>query len=132
MDFLLRDKGDGGEFSLEGGDLKQDGTFFTAVDLSLFNGDAFYNVYSEYKTDKKFEELLSLPVTSKNLKDVEQAAKNALDWLIDEKIANKISVFASGDISEKINVEITITEPDGQTSKFSIVWQNEKHVLREV
>ena len=132
MDFLLRDKGDGGEFSLEGGDLKQDGTFFTAVYLSLFNGDAFYNVYSEYKTDKKFEELLSLPVTSKNLKDVEQAAKNALDWLIDEKIANEISVFASGDISEKINVEITITEPDGQTSKFSIVWQNEKHVLREV
>ena len=132
MEFLLRDKGDGGEFSLDGGDIKKDETFFTAVYLSLFNGDAFYNIYSEHKTDKKFEELLSFPVTSKNLKDVEQAAKNALNWLIDEKIAKEISVFASGDIQEKINVEITITEPDGQTSKFSIVWQNEKHVLREV
>ena len=132
MEFLLRDKGDGGEFSLEGGDIKKDGTFYTAVYLSLFNGDAFYNVYSQYKTDRKFEDLLSLPVTSKNLKDVEQAAKNALNWFIDEKIAKEITVFASGSITGKINVEITITEPDGNECKFSIIWQNEKFVLREV
>jgi phage gp46-like protein len=130
MEFLLQDKGDGGEFSLAGGDIKNDGTFFTAVYLSLFNGDAFYNVYSEHKTDQKLEEFLSLPVTSANLKKVEQAGQNALKWLIDENIAKETSVFAYGDITEKINVEITITEPDGEDCKFAIVWQNEKLVLK--
>jgi len=132
MEFFLQDKGDGGEFSLGGGDIQQDGTFFTAVYLSLFNGDAFYNIYSEHKTDRKFEKLLSLPVTSKNLKDVEQAAQTALKWLIDENIAKEIGVFASGDITGKINVEITITEPDGEDCKFAIIWKNEKLVLREI
>lgn len=132
MEFLLQDKGDGGEFSLDGGDIKKDGTFFTAVYLSLFNGDAFYNVYSTYKTDRKFEELLSLPVTSTNLKSVEQAAENALKWLVDENIAKETKIFASGDITEKIKVEITITEPDGKDCKFAIIWQKEKLVLKEI
>lgn len=131
MELLLQDKGDGGEFTLAGGDLKQDGTFFTAVYLSLFNGEAFYNIYSEYKTDRKFEEMLSLPITSHNLKSIETAAQNSLKWFIDEGVAKEIKVFAYGK-DEKINVEITITEPNGNDCKFSIVWDNEKTLLKEI
>lgn len=131
MELLLQDKGDGGEFTLAGGDLKQDGTFFTAVYLSLFNGEAFYNIYSEYKTDREFEEMLSLPVTSQNLKNIEKTAQNALKWLIDEGVAKETSVFAYGK-DEKINVEITITEPNGKDCKFSIIWDNEKTLLKEI
>lgn len=131
MELLLQDKGDGGEFTLAGGDLKQDGTFFTAVYLSLFNGEAFYNIYSEYKTDRKFEEMLSLPITSHNLKSIETAAQNSLKWFIDEGVAKEIKVFAYGKY-EKINVEITITEPNGNDCKFSIVWDNEKTLLKEI
>ena len=132
MELLLQDKGDGGEFVLDGGDLKQDGTFYTAVYLSLFNGEAFYNVYSDYKTDLDFEKKLSLPVTNQNLKEIEKAGQNALKWLIDEGVAKETSVYAYGDIEERINVEITITEPDGNDCKFAIVWNNEKIVLKEI
>ena len=45
MDLLLTDTGDGGELSLDSGDLATDDTFYTAVYLSLFNGDTFSNVY---------------------------------------------------------------------------------------
>lgn len=132
MEFLLQDKGDGGEFTLDGGDIKQDGTFYTAVYISLLGGDCFYNIYSEYKTDGKFEEALSLPLTVENLKNTETAAENLLSWMIKEQLASSIDVYAYGDKDEKINVEITITEPDGAPQKFSITWENEKIVLNKV
>ncbi len=132
MEILIQDHGDGGEFSLLGGDLKQDGTFFSAVYLSLFSGEAFYNIYSENPTNKEFEEMLALPISTTNLKNIEKSAQNALKWLIDDGIAKEIEIFAYGSKEEKINVEITITEPDGNNCKFAIIWQNEKIVLSRI
>jgi phage gp46-like protein len=132
MELLFQDKGDGGEFTLQGGDLAQDDTFYTAVYLSLFNGDCFYNIFTQYKSDGEFEELLSLPLTTATLKKVETAGHNALKWIIAEEIAKSVAVFAFGDIEEKINVEITITEPDRNLRNYSITWQNQKAVLRGV
>lgn len=129
MEILLIDKGDGGEFVLEGGDLKQDGTFLTALYLSLFTGDAFYNVFSDYPTNREFEDALSLPITIPNLKTVETLANNALKWMLDQGVAKSIDVYAFGDKDEKINVEITVTEPDGNTGQYYITWQNEKIAL---
>lgn len=130
MELLLQDKGDGGEFSLNGADIKTDDTFYTAVYLSLFNGDCFYNIYSEYISGNDFEESLNLPVALENLKKVETAASNALKWMLDQGVAKTIDVFAYGDSQEKINVEITITEPDGNSCQYAITWQNEKAALR--
>ncbi|MBQ9149870.1 phage GP46 family protein [bacterium] len=132
MDFLLNDTGDGGEFELLQGDIKGDDTFYTAVYLSLFGGESFYNIYSKYNFDTSFEEALCLPITSNNLRLVETKANNFLQWLIDEEIASKIEVFAYGDRQEKINVEITIIEPDSTTHKYSIIWQNEKRALKRI
>lgn len=129
MEILLIDKGDGGEFVLEGGDLKQDGTFLTALYLSLFTGDAFYNVFTDYPTNREFEDALSLPITIPNLKTVETLANNALKWMLDQGVAKSIDVYAFGDKDEKINVEITVTEPDGNTGQYYITWQNEKIAL---
>ena len=129
MEILLIDKGDGGEFVLEGGDLKQDGTFLTALYLSLFTGDAFYNVFTDYPTNREFEDALSLPITIQNLKTVETLANNALKWMLDQGVAKSIDVYAFGDKDEKINVEITVTEPDGNTGQYYITWQNEKIAL---
>lgn len=129
MEILLIDKGDGGEFVLEGGDLKQDGTFLTALYLSLFNGDAYYNIFSDYPTNRDFENALSLPLTIQNLNSVETLGKNALKWMLEQGVAKTIDVNAYGDKDEKINVEITITEPDGTSGRYYITWQNEKIVL---
>ena len=129
MEILIIDKGDGGEFILEGGDLKQDGTFLSALYLSLFTGDAFYNIFTDYPTNREFEDALSLPITIQNLRKVETLAGNALLWMLDQGVAKTIDVNAFGDKDEKINVEITITEPDGTTGQYYITWQNEKIAL---
>lgn len=132
MDLYLQDNGDGGELILEGGDVKGDGTFFTPVYVSLFGGDSFSNVYEKYKTNGEFEEALNQPITNKNLKNVENKAKKALEWMIEEGVAEAVEVSAFGDIQEKINVKITIQEPSGNDFPFAVTWENEKAVLRAI
>lgn len=130
MDLMLIDNGDGGELVLEGGDVKGDGTLLTAIYISLFGGDNFSNVFETYEQDGEFEESLNQPITAKNLKNVENKAKKSLDWLIQEGIADNIEVSAFGDIKEKINVDIAIQEPSGEVYPFSIIWENEKAILK--
>jgi len=130
MDLLLTDTGDGGELSLDSGDLATDDTFYTAVYLSLFNGDTFSNVYEKYKTDNSFEEALLLPITKNNLLNVEKTCKNSLNWFLVEGIAKSIDIFAFGSTTNKINVDITITEPSDKNYLFSIIWENEKYKLK--
>lgn len=130
MDLFLEENGDGGEFVLEGGDIKTDETFFTALYLSLFNGDAFYNVFEKYKTDDSFEKALNQTITLNNLKAVEKAGQKLTSWMIDEGLAEEITFEAVGDIQAKINVKITITEPGDISSAFAVVWENEKYILK--
>lgn len=130
MDILLYDNGDGAEFCLLNGDLQSDETFFTALYLSLFGGDCFSNVYEKYKADGSFEESLNLPITVSNLKIVQAEAKKALKWLIEENLAESIEVFAHGDMSEKINVDITITELTGLSYRYSVYWNEGRPLLK--
>lgn len=130
MNIFLEDKGDGGEFALVGGDLKQDETLLTALYISLFSGKTFYNVYEKYKTDGDFERALNQPITLGNLKKTEDAAKKATEWFIAEGIAESIEVRAFGDINEKQNVEITIKEPSGVNKTYGVIWDNEKAILK--
>ena len=131
-DIFLNDKGDGGALSLEGGDLKSDGTFFTAIYISLFGGDTFSNVYEKYETNDDFINALNQTITSKNLKIVENKCEDALKWLIDEGVAESVKASAYGNINEKINVDITIQEPSGGEFPFAIIWENEKTLLKRI
>ena len=130
MELLLTDTGDGGEFTLKGGDLEGCNTFYSAIYVSLFGGSAFYNIYEDYETDNEFENALSLPITKQNLKNVEKTAMNALKWLVDENAVDDLTVSAYGDIQEKINVDITITEPNSTEHNYGIIWENQRAVLR--
>lgn len=130
MDILLTDNGDGGEFVLSGGDIESDSTFFTAVYISLFGGDCFYNVFENYKSDGEFEESLNQPITAANLKNVQAAAHRALKWMEEEGLVNSIEIYAYGDSSEKINVDITMSEPLGTDYLYSVIWDNERAVLK--
>lgn len=128
-DIFLTDKGDGGTFELNGGDLKSDDTYFTAIYLSLFQGQSFANIFSEYETDRKFEEALNLPVTVTNINKINALGEKALNWLVNEGIAEKIKFSAYGDKNSKISADITITEPSEEVRKYSIIWQNERLIL---
>lgn len=131
MEILLTDIGDGGKISFNGSDIQTDGTFYTPIYSSLFLGDCFYNIYTENKTDDSFLQALIKPITSDNLRNCEIKAKNLLKWLIDIEAVEKIDVFAFGDKNEKINVDITITEPGSDSPQtYSIFWNNEKIVLK--
>lgn len=130
MDLFLQENGDGGEFVLEGGDIKTDGTLFTALYLSLFNGDAFYNVFETHQTDDSFEKALNETISLNNLKNVEKAGQKLTSWMIDEGLAADVVFEATGDVEEKINVKITITEPSETSSSFAVIWENEKYVLK--
>lgn len=129
MDILLQDTGDGAEVILSGGDLKGDGTLYNAVYLSLFGGDNFSNAFEEYESNGEFEESLNLPITTPNLKTVENKANKSLKWLIDEGIAESVESFAFGNGENKIEVDITIKEPQKVESSYSIIWRNQKAVL---
>lgn len=130
MDLLLNDFGDGGEYQLNGSDIATDNTLKTAVYLSLFQGDNFYNIYVENKTDTSFEDALILPISKTNLNKVEITAGNLLNWLIQNEIANSVECHAYGDSNNKICVDIIVTEPNGIENRFSVIWQNEKIYFR--
>lgn len=131
MELLVFDRGDGAELSFNGSDLKTDDTFYTAVYTSLFLGDCFYNIYTDNKTDDTFLNALIQPITADNLKNAEIAAANLLKWLVDSELAASVECFAYGDKREKINVDITITEPDSKSRhKYSVFWDNEKIFLK--
>lgn len=130
MDILLEDNGDGAEVVLQGGDLKGDGTLYNAVYLSLFNGESIANAFENYESDDEFEESLNLPITAQNLKIVQNKANNCLKWLFDENVAESVDCFAYGGLENKIELDISITEPTGDNQAFGIVWNNQKAVLK--
>lgn len=130
MDVLIQDNGSGAEVILEGGDLKGDGTLFNAVYLSLFSGDNFSNVFETYESNGDFEESLNLPITASNLKTVKNKANKSLEWMLKEQVANSVECHAYGNNENKIEIEVTITEPSGNTYIFAVVWNNQKRILK--
>jgi len=130
VEIKLSDFGDGGAVTSSGGDLDQDGGFLTAIYVSLFGGDCFYNVYSDYPQDKSFEDAIQAPITVSNLKNAETLCANLLKWMTDEGVVESIDVKAYGNSDNKMNVDITTTEPGGNTRIYGIVWQNEKAMLK--
>ena len=130
MDILTQDNGNGAEVVLDGGDLKGDGTLYNAVYFSLFGGDNFSNVFEKYETNNSFEESLNLPITASNLKTVENNANKLLEWMLKEQVADSIECFAYGNNDNKIEIEITIKEPSGNTYSFAVVWQNQRRILK--
>ena len=129
-DFKVFDNGDGGDVGFNAGDILGEYGYGTAIYLSLFGGEAFYEIYSKYKTDNKFEESLYKTITSENLRNCEKEANKALKWLKVEKIVADVSCFACSNGVGKINLEITITEPNKNIKKYGLVWEEQELVFK--
>ena len=130
-DILLIERGDGGDIVFNNGDIAVDNTFYTAIYLSLFSGDAFHNIYVDNPTNKEFEDSLNQTITFDNLRNVEVKANSALDWMISKGLAQSITSLAYGNNDKQINVDITITEPTGDIRKFGVIWDNENLILKK-
>jgi phage gp46-like protein len=127
MDFKLAEYGDGAELNIIGGDIEPEKGLSNAVYLSLFTGDNWYNIFEESKTTDNFEtSLFGLLITTNNLKTIETLANEALNWLIEDNIAETIETRATTNSNGRINLRITITEPNNMTRKYAIIWKEQR------
>lgn len=132
-DIRMHESGDGGELIVtEGGELKRELTFFSAIYQSIFEGSTYYNVLEDEDVDETdIEELLDQSLNISNLGNIESAINKKLQWLLDEEICSGVSTNAkSGGENNSILVEILITKPDGESKKYSFVWEQQMKELK--
>jgi phage gp46-like protein len=141
-DLLLEDSPDFGEIKIIDGLVKSDRAFGTAVYISLFGGNKEDNgkvknnktwwgntlpgVGENEKMISRFQAIIfGLPMTSKNIQESETAARLDLKWIIDDGIADKISV--TGRAAARNAFELTIQIKSGGKSiyenTFSLFWR---------
>ena len=124
---------DGGDIVYIGGQPVMDaGGLENAVNISLFTGGGWWgNVLFENEPDLKYgsdfeETLRPNAVSSKYLRAVEESAKAALQWLINKKIARRITVDAAWPELNTVNVNILIEKMSGENVrlKYDLSWEH--------
>lgn len=64
--------------------------------------------------------------TLENLSKIEDTAKVALQWMIDDGIAKSIAIQASYPRSEFLLLEVSLTKPDGTIYAFKTLWDGQR------
>jgi phage gp46-like protein len=124
-DVILFQTDDGGEITVEGGLVRMDGGLQTAAYLSLFGGSDWWANLTETVPERQYnsetEELLkSLPLTSSNLKRVEDAVTRDLAWMQGTGVASTITVEVSVPAVNRLSIVIDI---DGGDIAFTANWR---------
>lgn len=123
---------DGGQIIYTGGQpLMDPGGLENAVNISLFTGLGYWaNALNENEPDRQigsdFEERVRPhAITTAYLRDVEDAARDALQWFINQKIAQTIDALAIWPELNTVDLAILITKPDGETVtvRYELNWE---------
>jgi len=123
---------DGGQIIYSGGQPIMDaGGLENAVTISLFTGPGWWaNALDENEPDKQigsdFEERARpKAITVAYLRDVEDAAQDATQWMINQKVAQSIKAVATWPELNQVDLEMLITKPDGDTVslKYELNWE---------
>ncbi len=126
------ENGDGGEIEVSSiGDIVLDGTLYSSIYLTLFGGESFYRQFDIEAIDNESIELeLNKPSTSNNMKNLANMINFKLNWLVNLGLAQSVNteVFTEGEVLLKIN--ITISQPDGNSERYGIIWDKEKSELK--
>lgn len=141
-DILLEDTENGGQISVINGLIMPDKRFTTAAFLSLFGGNyddmgrvdnnktwwgnRFNNTPENEKIVSRFQSITKqLPLNVKNINLAEQAAKDDLNWMIQENIADEISVDITAESKTRINLVIVIKKDGSLIDKgnWSLQWE---------
>lgn len=131
-DLLMYECGDGGELGISGGDLQLDNTFYSAMYLSLFEGRNFYNQLEDGFDESDtydFETLLNSVSTEKDLKQIESVANLKLGWMIRDGLVADVDTKAVFTANQIVSIDITTSQPDGSSKKYSLIWDQEKKLL---
>lgn len=123
---------DGFDVELENGILTMDGSFSTAVYLSLFgcsNSNWMNNIFSNYeKLDCKFYKfMMSEPLTIQSLRTSENYILQDLDWLKKTNACDKITVSSELQARNRVNFSISIFANSELLYKndYAVNWNNQ-------
>jgi phage gp46-like protein len=128
-DLMLYPTPDGGDINLVGGQPDMDAGLWTAIYLSLFSGKWWGNAISEQAA--RFADSIEAVIrtdSNRDRLDVEEAARKALQWLLDEGIASAVDVQATIPATGWIALAVTITEPGAEPAvlRYKINWAGQR------
>lgn len=124
---------DGGEIVYSGGQPVMDaGGLENAVNISLFTGLGWWgNALFENEPDRQIGSDFEIRVRPKAinnsyLRDIEDAARSALQWMINQKIAQTIEVNAVWPELNQVLLDILITNTfnDIVSVRYELNWEN--------
>lgn len=135
-DIALFQTDNGGEITVERGIVEMSGGLETAAYLSLFGGNEdddgrdnnsanWWGNLDEIDLTRQYRSetqnlLQSLPITSGNLRRIEDAVLRDLNWFIEQKVASSITVEIIVPALNTIQITINI-EAQGEESSFEFV-----------
>lgn len=136
------------DFEIKNGDLRLDDGLETLCSVSIFSDRRatdeevplddprkqgwWGDLYADEDQDKigsKLWLLLRSKRTLETLRKAEDYVREALQWLIDDGIAESISAAATfqGSVTEgRWQIAISITKPRGNESRFIMLWEQQK------
>lgn len=140
-DVLLYDTEDGADISVVNGLVMCDEGFRTAVYLSLFGGNKddsgevvnnstwwgnkLQNISENEKIVSKFQAyIISVPLTSKNISIAEDKVKQDLNWMLEDGIADAITVSISAVGLKEIELNVVIGKSGDiiEAGNYSLQW----------
>jgi len=144
-DVFLIQTPDGFDINVDGGIVEMTTGFETAVLLSLLGGNQedngtlstlkkewwgnkLENNNPERKMTSRFQNLIyGLPSKPGNLKKLEEAGKQDLQWFITEKIADTVNFVLTLIEKNKLNVFIELIKDESKLfeTQFSINWESQ-------
>lgn len=129
-DVYLFNTNDGGEISIENGQPLIDGGLENAAYISLFSNFNWWGndiASDDEQLDSQFETILDRTLSNQTRLDAIEFAKQALQWMIDIKVAREINIEATIPRVEVLAIDIKITQPDFTIieTKYEINWKNE-------
>lgn len=133
------------DINILNGDLEADDGLETAVAISLFTDKRVTNeelpdlatskrgwwgdMYPDVDQDKIGSRLWTLERekrTIETLRKSEDYSREALSWLLEDSVADSIDVKSEYNTNNFLIINIDISRPDQESSRFSIVWDEQK------
>lgn len=133
------------DLAIKDGDFEFDEGLETAVAVSLFTDKRvteeelptletdkrgwWGDMFSEVDQDQIGSRIWTLKRrkrTTETLRLYEDYAKESLDWMIEDGVANSVAVTASYDDNGFLQGEVVIEQPPGNESRFIVLWDEQK------